>query len=64
MQVSNQTHQVNIDGKNKKLATDLTSDFDENYAQFKSDLEKHKINVFKVTTSEPVETQLLNLPNN
>ena len=64
MVVSNQTHQVNIDGKNKKLATDLSSDFDENYAQFKSDLEKHKIHVFKVNTSESVESQILNLPNN
>ena len=63
MVVSNQIHQVNIDGKNKKTRTDLSTDFDANYAQFKSDLEKHKVHVFKVNTSEPVESQLLKLSN-
>jgi uncharacterized protein (DUF58 family) len=62
--VSNISHQINIDGKNKKTRINLSEDFETNYNKFKADLEKHKVTIFKINTSEPVETQLLNVFSN
>ena len=59
MMITNKNKQINIDGKNKKLKESLTSDFDTNYKNFKSELEKYEISIFKVNTSEPVENQLM-----
>jgi len=59
MMITNKNKQINIDGKNKKLKENLTSDFDTNYKNFKSELEKYEISIFKVNTSEPVENQLM-----
>jgi len=57
--VSNKTHQVNINGKNKNLNKKISSDFKTNYENFKSELEKYKITIFKINTSESVENQLI-----
>jgi len=57
--VSNRTHQVNIDGKNKKLIHELSLDFDANYKKFKSELEKYEITLIKINTTDPVVDQLM-----
>jgi len=62
--VSNKTYQVNLDGKNKKLVDELSSDFDSNYKNFKSELEKYEITMFKINTSQAVEDQLMEVFNN
>ena len=59
MMISNKEHQINVDGKNKILHKDLTSDFDQNYKNFKSELEKYEISIFKINTANPIEDQLL-----
>ena len=59
MMISNKKKQINIDGKNKKLKEKLSSDFETNYKNFKSELEKYEIGIFKINTSEPVENQLI-----
>ncbi len=51
--ISNKKYQINIDGKNKKLKEKLSSDFDKNYKNFKSELEKYEITMFKINTSGP-----------
>ncbi|WP_075591286.1 DUF58 domain-containing protein [Labilibacter marinus] len=57
--ITDKTHQINLNGKNKKLKENLKESFSENYAHFKSELEKYNISIFKINTSEPVENQLL-----
>ena len=57
--LSNKKYQINIDGKNKKLNKELHADFDTNYKNFKSELEKYKIGIFKINTKDPVEDQLI-----
>jgi len=55
--LSNKKYQINIDGKNKKIKEELSSDFDTNYKNFKSELEKYEITIFKINTSDSVEDQ-------
>ena len=62
--ISNKTHQVNIDGKNNRLKDELSTDFDNNYKNFKSELEKYDITLFKINTDQPVENQLIELFSN
>jgi len=57
--ITNTSHQINLDGKNKKLVESLKSDFEVNYKNFKSELEKYEIPIFKINTLEPVEDQIL-----
>ena len=57
--VSNKTHQVNINGKNKNLNKKIRTDFKMNYENFKSELEKYEITIFKINTNESVENQLM-----
>ena len=57
--LSNKKYQINIDGENKKLNEELHADFDTNYKNFKSELEKYKIGIFKINTKDPVEDQLI-----
>jgi uncharacterized protein (DUF58 family) len=59
MTISNRKKQIIIDGKNKKLNKELNSDFDTNYKNFKSEIEKYEIGIFKINTSEPVEDQMM-----
>jgi len=62
--ISNKSHQVNIDGKNKKLKDKLSTNFDNNYKSFKSELEKYEISLFKINTEQPVEDQLVEVFSN
>jgi uncharacterized protein (DUF58 family) len=62
--ITNTSHQINLEGKNKKLVEDLKSDFDTNYKKFKSELEKYEITIFDINTAEPVEDQILKTFNN
>ena len=62
--VSNKNYQYNLNGKNKKLREDIKADFDTNYKNFKSELEKYEISMFKINTSEPVENQLMEVFSN
>ena len=62
--LSNKKYQINIDGKNKKIKEELSSDFDTNYKNFKSELEKYEISMFKINTSDPVEDQLMEVFSN
>ncbi len=64
MVVSNKKYQYNINGKNKKIREDIKSDFDTNYKNFKSELEKYEISIFKINTSDPVENQLMEVFGN
>ena len=59
MMISNKEHQININGKNKNLNEDLNNDFDQNYKNFKSELEKYEISIFKINTTAPIEEQLM-----
>ena len=62
--VTDKKHQYNINGKNKKLREDIKTDFNTNYKNFKSELEKYEISMFKINTSEPVENQLMEVFSN
>lgn len=57
--LSNSKYQININGKNNKLKEKLTRDFDNNYKNFKSELEKYEISMFKINTSSSVVDQLM-----
>ena len=63
MMISNKEHQININGKNKNLNEDLNNDFDQNYKNFKSELEKYEISIFKINTTAPIEEQLMEVFN-
>ena len=64
MIVSNKKLQYNLNGKSKKLRDEVKSDFKNNYKNFKSELEKYEISMFKINTSEPVENQLMEVFSN
>jgi uncharacterized protein (DUF58 family) len=62
--VTNKTHQINLNGKDRKLREKLENSLEDNYENFKSELEKYKINIFKINTSDPVEEQLTEVFSN
>lgn len=62
--ITNTKHQINLNGKNKKLNKTLSTAFEDDYKKFKSELEKYQINIFKVNTHEPVEDQLIEVFSN
>ncbi|MFT4848285.1 MAG: hypothetical protein ACI83B_000814 [Sediminicola sp.] len=62
--VSNKTYQINLNGKDRKLKEKLETSFEDNYKNFKSELEKYKINIFKINTTDPVEEQLIEVFSN
>ena len=62
--VTNTTYQINLDGKDKHRKEKLETSFDTNYKSFKSELEKYKINIFKINTTDPVEEQLIEVFGN
>jgi uncharacterized protein (DUF58 family) len=62
--VTNKTHQINLNGNNNKLKEKLETSFESNYKNFKSELEKYKINIFKVNTTDPIEEQLIEVFSN
>ena len=64
MTISNRKKQISLSGNNKKLREELKNDFDTNYKNFKSELEKYNVSVFKINTSEPVENQIIELFDN
>jgi len=59
--LSNISHQIQINGKQKKTHEELTADFETNYNQFKSEVEKYNITVFKINTVDKLEEQLIQL---
>ena len=64
MTISNRKKQISLSGNNKQLREELKNDFDTNYKNFKSELEKYNVSVFKINTSEPVENQIIELFDN
>ncbi len=62
--VTNKTHQINLNGEDKQLKEKLQTSFEDNYKNFKSELEKYKINIFKINTTDPVEDQLIEVFSN
>ena len=63
MTITDQKQQINLLGNKKQLREDLKNDFDTNYKNFKSELEKYNISVFKINTSESVENQVMDVFN-
>jgi uncharacterized protein (DUF58 family) len=61
MTLSNITHQIQMKGRSKKVISDISDDFETNYNQFKSEVEKYNITVFKVNTVDKLEDQLVQL---
>jgi uncharacterized protein (DUF58 family) len=59
MVLSNKKYQININGKNKKLKEKIYLDFDQNYKNFKSEVEKYEISMFRINTTSPVEDQMM-----
>ena len=59
--LSNISHQIQINGKQKKTHEELTADFETNYNQFKSEVEKYNITLFKINTVGKLEEQLIQL---
>jgi uncharacterized protein (DUF58 family) len=62
--VTDRTYQINLNGRSKLLNTKLKSDFKTDYQNFKSELEKHNINIFSVNTTTPIEEQLIEVFSN
>lgn len=62
--VTNKTHQINIDGKNKALKEMLNKSFKNDYKNFETELEKYQINIFKINTTDPIEEQLIDVFSN
>jgi uncharacterized protein (DUF58 family) len=61
MTLSNISHQIQMNGKQKKLAKDIADDFETNYNHFKSEVEKYNITLFKINTVDKLESQLIQL---
>ena len=59
--LSNISHQIQMNGKQKKTREDFTADFESNYDQFKSEIEKYNITLFKINTVDKLEEQLIQL---
>ncbi|MCX7546649.1 DUF58 domain-containing protein [Xanthomarina sp. F1114] len=61
MTLSNIFHQLQINGKNKKVISKLASDYEDNYQEFKASVEKYNITLFKINTVDKLEDQLVQL---
>ena len=61
--ISDKKQQINLFGNKKHLREELKNDFDTNYKNFKSELEKYNVSVFKINTSEPIENQVMEVFN-
>ena len=59
--LSNISHQIQMNGKQKKTHEKLTADFETNFNQFKSEIEKYNITLFKINTVDKLEEQLIQL---
>jgi len=59
--LSNITHQIQVNGNHNKTHENITSDFETNFNQFKSEVEKYNITLFKINTVEKLEEQLTQL---
>ena len=59
--LSNISHQIQMNGKQKKTHEKLTADFETNFNQFKSEIEKYNITLFKINTVHKLEEQLIKL---
>ena len=59
--LSNISHQIQMNGKQKKTHEKLTADFETNLNQFKSEIEKYNITLFKINTVDKLEEQLIKL---
>ncbi len=59
--LSNISHQIQMNGKQKKTHEKLTADFETNFNQFKSEIEKYNITLFKINTVDKLEEQLIKL---
>ncbi|MCG2461710.1 DUF58 domain-containing protein [Flavobacteriaceae bacterium F89] len=57
--LSNRVKQIQVGADNKKLQRELEEDFDSNYKNFKSEVEKYGITIFKINTVDPLEEQLI-----
>ena len=64
MVITDRTNQINLNGKSKPLKEKLKTDFNSNYKNFKSELEKYNINIFSVNTTNPIEQQLIEVFSN
>lgn len=59
--LSNVSHQIQVNGKQKKQREGLTEDFETNYNEFKSEVEKYNMTLFKINTVDKLEEQLIQL---
>lgn len=57
--LSNRVEQIQVKANNNKLNKDLEDDFLANYKNFKSEVEKYGITMFKINTVDPLEDQLI-----
>ena len=62
--VTNKTYQINLNGKDKQLKGKLERSFENNYKNFKEELEKYEITIFKINTTDPIEEQLIEVFTN
>ncbi|WP_033956131.1 DUF58 domain-containing protein [Psychroserpens jangbogonensis] len=62
--ITDRTNQINLNGKSKPLKEKLKTDFNSNYKNFKSELEKYNINIFSINTTTPIEQQLIEVFSN
>ena len=63
MTISNGKHQINLFGNKKQIRKEIKNDFDINYKNFKTELEKYNVSMFKINTEEPVENQIMEVFN-
>ena len=59
--ITNNTYQINLNGKDKKLNKTLSDTFKTNHKNFKAELEKYNINIFQVNTTDAIEEQLIDV---
>ncbi|MEL4308196.1 DUF58 domain-containing protein [Joostella sp. CR20] len=55
---SNQTHQIVVDGKNKKIKDAFIQGFEGDFYAFQSEMKKYQIPIFNVDTATPLDLQL------
>jgi uncharacterized protein (DUF58 family) len=62
--LSNRSTQITVNGKTNQFAEKLKDDFNANYKEFKAEVEKYNITLFKVNTHDAIEKQLLEIFTN
>jgi uncharacterized protein (DUF58 family) len=62
--LSNRSTQITVNGKTNQFAEKLQDDFNANYKEFKAEVEKYNITLFKVNTHDAIEKQLLEIFTN